>query len=66
MMSHIPTATIGVALALAVATGNASSQNFPNRPVQLMVALPAGRRPTSGRASSPQSPKSRSVNRSSW
>jgi tripartite-type tricarboxylate transporter receptor subunit TctC len=42
MMSRIVTVTIGAALALAAATGNAGAQTFPNRPVQLMVAYPAG------------------------
>ena len=30
------------ALAVAAATGNAGAQDFPNKPVQLMVAFPAG------------------------
>ena len=42
MMSRIVTVTIAAALALAAATGNAGAQSFPNRPVQLMVAYPAG------------------------
>jgi tripartite-type tricarboxylate transporter receptor subunit TctC len=43
MISHIVTATIGAALALAATTGSASAQeNFPTKPVQLMVAYPAG------------------------
>ena len=42
MTSRIVTVTIGAALALAAATGNAGAQSFPNRPVQLMVAFPAG------------------------
>ena len=43
MMSRIVTATIGAALALAATTGSAGAQqDFPNRPVQLMVAFPAG------------------------
>jgi tripartite-type tricarboxylate transporter receptor subunit TctC len=43
MMSRIATATVGAALALAAATGNADAQQaFPNRSVQLMVAYPAG------------------------
>src|SRR5262245_57155508 len=37
------TATIGAALALAATTGSAGAQeNFPTKPVQLMVAYPAG------------------------
>jgi putative tricarboxylic transport membrane protein len=42
MMSRIVTVAIGAALALAAATGNAGAQDFPNRPVQLMVAFPPG------------------------
>lgn len=42
MMSRIVTLTIAAALALAASTGDAGAQNFPNRPVQLMVAYPAG------------------------
>jgi len=43
MMSHIVTATIGAALALAATTGSVGAQqDFPSKPVQLMVAYPAG------------------------
>jgi tripartite-type tricarboxylate transporter receptor subunit TctC len=42
MISRIVTATIAAALALGAATGNAGAQSYPNRPVQLMVAFPAG------------------------
>jgi tripartite-type tricarboxylate transporter receptor subunit TctC len=43
MMPHILTATIGAALALAATTGSAGAQqDFPTKPVQLMVAYPAG------------------------
>ena len=43
MMSHIVTATIGAALALAATTGSTGAQqDFPTKPVQLMVAYPAG------------------------
>ena len=42
MMSRIVTATIAAALTLGAPTGDAGAQNFPNRPVQLMVAYPAG------------------------
>src|SRR6266516_2944399 len=43
MMSHIATATIGAALALAATTGSTGAQqDFPSKPVQLMVAYPAG------------------------
>src|SRR6266545_2883968 len=43
MISHIVTATIGAALALAATIGSAGAQqNFPTKPVQLMVAYPAG------------------------
>jgi tripartite-type tricarboxylate transporter receptor subunit TctC len=43
MMSHIVTATIGAALALAAMTGSTGAQqDFPTKPVQLMVAYPAG------------------------
>ena len=41
MMSRIVIAC-GVALALAAATSSAGAQDFPNKPVQLMVAYPAG------------------------
>ena len=43
MMLHIVTATIGAALALAATTGSVGAQqDFPTKPVQLMVAYPAG------------------------
>jgi tripartite-type tricarboxylate transporter receptor subunit TctC len=43
MMSRIVTASIGAALAFAAMTAIAGAQPaFPNRPVQLMVAFPAG------------------------
>ena len=42
MMSRILTAAVGAALALAAATDLAGAQAFPNRPVELMVAFPAG------------------------
>jgi len=42
MMSRIVTVAIGTALALAATIGDAGAQAFPNRPVQLMVAYPAG------------------------
>ena len=42
MMSRIVTATIAAALTLGASTGDAGAQSFPNRPVQLMVAFPAG------------------------
>ncbi len=42
MRSRIVTAAIAAALALGAPTGDAGAQNFPNRPVQLMVAYPAG------------------------
>lgn len=42
MMYRIVTATIGATLAFAAATGTAGAQDFPNRPIQLMVAYPAG------------------------
>src|SRR5215475_14152337 len=43
MMSHIATAAIGAALALAATTGSTGAQqDFPSKPVQLMVAYPAG------------------------
>ena len=43
MMSHIVTATIGAALALAATTGSTGAQqDFPTKPVQLIVAYPAG------------------------
>jgi tripartite-type tricarboxylate transporter receptor subunit TctC len=41
-MSRIVTVAIGTALALAATIGDAGAQAFPNRPVQLMVAYPAG------------------------
>jgi tripartite-type tricarboxylate transporter receptor subunit TctC len=42
MMSRIVTATIAAALALGASTGDVGAQTFPNRPIQLMVAFPAG------------------------
>src|SRR5262249_5232067 len=43
MISHIVTAAIGAALALAATTGSTrAQQDFPTKPVQLMVAYPAG------------------------
>ena len=43
MMSRILTAAIGAALALAATTGSTGAQqDFPTKPVQLMVAYPAG------------------------
>jgi tripartite-type tricarboxylate transporter receptor subunit TctC len=43
MISHIGTATIAAALALAATTGSTGAQqDFPTKPVQLMVAYPAG------------------------
>src|SRR5262245_50982779 len=42
-MSRFITATFGAALALAaVVSGAAAQQDYPTRPVQLMVAFPAG------------------------
>jgi tripartite-type tricarboxylate transporter receptor subunit TctC len=42
-MSRLITATFGAALALAAAlTGAAAQQDYPTRPIQLMVAFPAG------------------------
>ena len=41
-MSRIVTVAIGAALAAAASAGNAAAQSFPNKPVQLMVAYPAG------------------------
>jgi tripartite-type tricarboxylate transporter receptor subunit TctC len=43
MMSRIVTATLAAALAFAASAGSAGAQQtFPNRPIQLMVAYPAG------------------------
>jgi tripartite-type tricarboxylate transporter receptor subunit TctC len=42
MMSRIVTATIAAAFALGASASDTGAQNFPNRPVQLMVAYPAG------------------------
>jgi tripartite-type tricarboxylate transporter receptor subunit TctC len=42
MMYRIVTATIAAALAFTAAPGDTCAQSFPNRPVQLMVAFPAG------------------------
>ena len=36
------TAIAGIATALALSAAGASAQDFPNRPIQLMVAFPAG------------------------
>ena len=41
-MARFRTALTGAALALAALTGAAGAQDFPNKPVQLMVAYPAG------------------------
>jgi tripartite-type tricarboxylate transporter receptor subunit TctC len=41
-MSRFVTAIIGVAAALALNIAGAIGQDFPNRPIQLMVAYPAG------------------------
>jgi tripartite-type tricarboxylate transporter receptor subunit TctC len=42
MQSRIVTAIVGTVLVLAAATGSTGAQNFPNKPVQLMVAYPPG------------------------
>src|SRR5215204_5738261 len=42
MQSRIITAIIGTALAFAAAAGSAGAQDFPTKPVQLMVAYPPG------------------------
>jgi tripartite-type tricarboxylate transporter receptor subunit TctC len=42
MMSRIVIAISGTALMLAAAAGSAGAQDYPNKPVQLMVAYPAG------------------------
>jgi len=41
-MARVTTALAGAALAVAAWTGTAGAQDFPNKPVQLMVAYPAG------------------------
>jgi len=42
-MSHIVTATIGATLALTATTASTGAQqDFPTKPVQLMVAYPPG------------------------
>ena len=41
-MSRFTTVLAGATLALAALTGNASAQQFPDKPIQLMVAFPAG------------------------
>jgi tripartite-type tricarboxylate transporter receptor subunit TctC len=41
-MSRFTTAFAGATLALAALTGTASAQQFPDKPIQLMVAFPAG------------------------
>lgn len=41
-MSRLTTALAGTALALAALTGTAGAQDFPNKPIQLMVAYPPG------------------------
>ena len=41
-MSRFATATLGAALALAAIAGAAAQQDYPTRPIQLMVAFPAG------------------------
>jgi tripartite-type tricarboxylate transporter receptor subunit TctC len=42
MMSRIVTAAFAAVSAIAAMTGNAGAQAFPTKPVQLMVAYPAG------------------------
>jgi tripartite-type tricarboxylate transporter receptor subunit TctC len=42
MMSRILIAISGAALGLAATAGSAGAQDYPNKPVQLMVAYPAG------------------------
>jgi tripartite-type tricarboxylate transporter receptor subunit TctC len=42
MLSRIVIAISGTAFMLAAAAGSADAQDFPNRPVQLMVAYPPG------------------------
>src|SRR5882672_3061292 len=42
MISRIVIAISAAALTLAAAAGSAGAQDFPNKPVQLMVAYPAG------------------------
>jgi tripartite-type tricarboxylate transporter receptor subunit TctC len=42
MMSRIVIAISGTALMLAATAGSAGAQDYPNKPVQLMVAYPAG------------------------
>ena len=42
MMSRIVIAISGAALALAAAAGSAGAQDFPSKPIQLIVAYPAG------------------------
>jgi putative tricarboxylic transport membrane protein len=41
-MSRFTTVLAGATLALAALTGTASAQQFPDKPIQLMVAFPAG------------------------
>jgi tripartite-type tricarboxylate transporter receptor subunit TctC len=41
-MSRFVTAIVGAATALALGAASAAAQDFPNRPIQLMVAFPAG------------------------
>jgi tripartite-type tricarboxylate transporter receptor subunit TctC len=42
MMSRIVVAVVATSLALAAAAGSAGAQDYPNKPVQLMVAYPPG------------------------
>ena len=42
MMSRILIAAAGAALVLGATAGSAAAQSYPNKPVQLMVAYPAG------------------------
>ncbi len=41
-MSRFATAIAGIATAFALSAAGASAQDFPTRPIQLMVAFPAG------------------------
>ena len=66
-MSRFTTVLAGATLALAALTGTASAQQFPDKPIQLMVAhFRLAAPPTLLPASSRPSPRRRSGSRSSW
>ena len=66
MKSRIVIALTGVALALAVAPPAPRAQNFPTKPVQLMVAYPPGGSTDVGARIVASIAEKRLASRSSW